>query len=236
MLSATSNGTSFHWNLGDVPTWVAVLMAGAAAIVALYALLAQKNEISRQVGALDRQMIEDVEFFMLEGESVEYVGPEAKFRSSPAKYQLVLVVHNQTRRPMRRVWCGASDSVGKRHLQATAGTCYTWEDTGKTRYGVYSLRAVSDEKPVPVVKAHQMYAFVFDIRVMDVRQHEAEFINDAGNAWRIDQDLHLSPVKRVKRGRWTGLLGRPDPGDSEEPRAEPAREPVLEQASETGSA
>jgi hypothetical protein len=207
LLSATQ-ASSFHWKLGDVPTWLAVVMAATAAMVALYALLAQKQETARQVAALERQLAENVDLVTSHSQVLLFPGPQ------PAADRHVLVVHNGSRRPIRRVRCESRDHAGEVVEPYMAGPCQPFRGQAPFLYDVLVNDALP-ARPVALMRAGEMHAFVFDLSVisLDGLFYKVEFTSDDGHRWRIDQDLHLAQIKAATKS-WTTLMGPadPDPG------------------------
>jgi hypothetical protein len=86
---------------GDVPTWFAVIAASAAALVALRQLLSQQMVIAQQARQLDRQQADRVDFTWCGASQVLNLSVSA----IPKDVQAVLVVANNSRRPIRDVTC-----------------------------------------------------------------------------------------------------------------------------------
>jgi hypothetical protein len=172
----------FHVNLGDLPTWLAVLAAAIAAGIALWQLRGQQKEIARQVSALERLQANDVDVIVEEIVNRPPDNPTGEPRKCWA-----LCAVNGSRRPLRNVIGGVRVQPDSKLARAEkVGTAGEKE----------LVRWHPGDRVLPL-RAGIRVGFVFWCPVDEFPDARlaVRFTDDAGLHWQIDQDLHLEPLR-----------------------------------------
>lgn len=185
--------SSFHVHLGDLPTWLGVAAASVAAVFVYLQLRSQNKEIARQVAALERQQADRIDLSFTYGAAIRFRMSDPD-EAAPAGDRLTLVVRNGSRRPIRRVRCEVQPLEGKPPIFALIGSADAHAEPDRLHdFTVYNP---SPGFRANLMAAGELRAFVFDYDVLGGLFYTAEFTDDAGLHWRIDQDLHLQKLER----------------------------------------
>jgi type II secretory pathway pseudopilin PulG len=140
----------FHVNLGDLPTWLAVIFAAVAAAVAFSQLRGQQKELTRQLSALERQQANQVNVHA-SSQGRRLPGDEPGMTPTSC---WDLVVGNRSRRPIRTV-AASIDATGSDDLSPP-------DQLGLSVQGEPIFVQPKDgEVPVPLLRVEQQVVFVF---------------------------------------------------------------------------
>ncbi len=180
--TAHTHSSSFHVDLGDLPTWLGVAAAAVAAFFVYRQLAAQgaqlkvlqdqldlqRAETARQTAAVERQQANDVE--VRRASRVQSVG-NARWRA---------VIHNGSSRPIRDVAARIEREPGaerQRPFEFMLG-----ED-----------RPYRNGADIWVLHKGQQASLGFQVTRHDHPDAEitVRFDDDAGLHWEIDHHLHL---------------------------------------------
>ena len=180
----TLASTAFHFDLGDVPTWLAVVAATAAAFVALRALKAQNRETERQVAALERQQADQVDV-----RSTPVVATADRAAGQPGKRPLFnrgITVENGSRRPIRDIAARLDSAGDGQALIEPARTGFVRD--GGTTWG--------DSSVMDLLRARNEGSFYFAVPTNEHPKATIliRFTDDAGLHWQIDHNLHLQKL------------------------------------------
>jgi hypothetical protein len=179
---------------GDVPTWIALGGAIAAAVAALIQLHLQREETARQTRefarrtrVLEREQADAVDFSWIPANPQQITIVTA--HPLPAAARSVLCVNNKSRRPIRDVACRINTPDGQ--LDA--------EGVGPLDPGDPPQISSWVITRVPLIRAGVTFGFLFE-RALDAglppqnMRLVMRFNDDAGLHWQIDQDLHLEKL------------------------------------------
>jgi hypothetical protein len=189
---------AFHVNLGDLPTWLGVLAASVAAAFVFLQLRAQmlqlavqQDELARQLRVIERQQADQVDLLCSFGRSIMFLISKDSGLSVPRDDQQVLLVRNQSSRPIRDLNCASEGADGSALWPIGVGIVQD-----RTEQGDSSVVIPKPARTAKLVRPGDLYAFVFDVDISstDGLMYWIEFTDDAGLRWRIDQDLHLTPI------------------------------------------
>jgi hypothetical protein len=194
-----------HINWGDVPTWLAVIVATFGGWVALRQLRQQgnvlKDEIERNKARdelLDRQLrelqqraeveerrqAEDIDFTQdSRVTSIRPTDPGAKW-----PYVHMAIIVNESRRPIRDVVC---------RIQPNSVQDYDWEASRIVDLTVPGDPVNVEGARVGVVRVGRRLGFVFE--QFEIESHpdasvKVQFTDDAGRHWQINKDMHLEKL------------------------------------------
>lgn len=183
--------TSFHWQLGDLGTWVLALIALLALIAAWLAYRAQSEELAdqrkanelqatvlkRTLGAFARQQAEQI--------SVEHDRYASAICGMPTSrmYQRVGVT-NSSARPVRHAVCQRSGGHGQDGVRLVGFDSKGGPD-----------RAHPDLTEIYLLRPGETAWLVFPVDTPDGEAVQlVRFTDDAGVHWQVDGDLHLEPL------------------------------------------
>jgi hypothetical protein len=170
----------FHINLGDLPTWLAVVAATCAAAIALWQLRGQQKELTRQLAALERQQANEMEV---------YPGRQTTLMiGGRGENCWDLTIINNSRRPVRNV---AS------RIEPTPGASLVNVD--RAGYGdAAGILLRPGETSIRVLRVGLRAAFLFrcPIREHPDARMTVRFTDDAGLHWQIDHDLALTQLRK----------------------------------------
>lgn len=200
---------SFHLALGDLPTWGLFIGAVAAALITLRQLTIQRRDSAALNRQLIRQQADDIDTTWLDGSAV-MVRSDAD-GDSMAVGKVVVVVSNGSKRPIRTLHCWLETRGSKERLMPLGHGPVT-EDRRVNRTHAIETVPLSGTglARAPVLRPGSTYGFVFEMTPEDVAALSAGFrlssrpmvlfTDDAGNMWRIDDDLRLWEVPRTRFG------------------------------------
>jgi hypothetical protein len=164
--------------------------------VALSALVTQRKELARNTDAIEREQANMIDLIWLsEGVRLSYDSSSGVTRMRPG--QQVVVVVNNSKRPVRKLSAEGQDSSGSWVRPDLAGPSAV--TSAGTRFA-YQINDLTPYRTLRILHAGTRHGFVFDLdAVEDVGGYRIEFSDDAGLRWRIDQDLHLEKIKPARR-------------------------------------
>jgi hypothetical protein len=170
---------------GDVPTWIAVIGAIVGAGVALWQLQGQRQEFARQTRILERSQADAVDFAWFPAEQYVII---SNLPVDPAGRSF-LFVHNTSRRPIRNVTCRVE----------TAGQQLNAQLVGPLLPGNPPQINPWAGAAIPLIRAQEKFGFLFDVDMpagllLPGMRTAAEFTDDAGLRWQIDENLHLQQL------------------------------------------
>jgi hypothetical protein len=180
-----------HVNLGDLPTWLAVVFAAVAAVVAFRQLRAQQRELTRQLAALERQQADQVDVYATT--EVRRVPVEEADKTVNVQcWELVVI--NRSRRPVRNVEARI-DATGSSSLSPPDRSGWGNEE------GVVLERSENGKTTITILRAGLRALFLFEHRKKEYPEARmvARFTDDAGLNWQIDHDMHLM---RLEKRNW----------------------------------
>jgi hypothetical protein len=188
-------------NWGDVPTWLAVVVASVGGGIALRQLRQQgdviKGEIERNTARdklLDAQLRELYQReTSRQREQAEHIDLTWENMPSAPGESLVVVI-NGSRRPIRNVSCVAWVSDSKERLAPRYAAEMRPIDFPRQAF------VMPEQKPDSWMKVYALRAggragFQFAAEVSDDDETEIEFTDDAGCRWSLTSGLHLSPLE-----------------------------------------
>jgi hypothetical protein len=190
LVAAGSQG--FHLDLGDLPTWVGVGAAIAAALAAGWQLNGQRREFARQGRILERQQANHVDFSWIRAQAQD-INLQTHAGPLPPAERSVWIVTNASRRPIHDVTCGISVAVPGQPKQT-----FNPERVGQLRPGEPPIFDPYRDTKLPLVRASTRFGFLFQYPIApggypsEETNATLQFTDDAGLKWQIDQDLHLS--------------------------------------------
>jgi hypothetical protein len=197
---------TLHW--GDVPTWIAVIVAAIGGTVALVQLRQQSNVLrgeaernKRRDDLLDGQLRE------LKDRSDNRVRDQAEHVNVGADPRGVSgTVLNKSRRPITNV---------RPVLRVTARNGETRDfPPGQLRFSDTDGRVQATEaNPIyPVLRPRERLSFEFHPNSLTEEASHGvfvEFDDDADRDWRLDEYMHLERApKRERPGRWEFKFGQ----------------------------
>jgi hypothetical protein len=175
----------FHVNLGDLPTWLAVIFAAA---VALSQLRGQQKELTRQLAALERQQADQVDMYA-SSQVRRLPGDEPGKTVQTSCWDMV--VSNASRRPIRNVEARI-DATGSGDLSAPDWSGWGAQDEptfGQSKDGKATITLLRAEHRAVFAFPHPTREFP-DARVV------TRFTDDAGLYWQIGHDMHLARLNK----------------------------------------
>jgi hypothetical protein len=188
-------------NWGDVPTWLAVIVASVGGGVALRQLRQQgdviKGEIERNTARdklLDAQLREvNQRETSRQREQAEHIDLTWEDMPSAPGESLVTVI-NGSRRPIRSVSCVAWVGDSKERLDPRYAAEMRPIDFPRQVF------VMPEQKPDSWMKVYALRAgsragFQFATQVSDDDETEIEFTDDAGCQWSLTSGLHLGPLE-----------------------------------------
>jgi hypothetical protein len=190
--ASTAAGHGFAIALGDLPTWALFFGAFIAAVIALRQLRIQQNDSARQTRQLERQQANDVDFTWRSSAKVMIIPPG----TDAATERTVVIVANNSRRPIREVSCWIS-------LQQPPGRLEPLrfgpiKDSPGTNFE-FSLYNARPEVGHLLMRPGSKYGFLFELEIPAgeaipeprMCRPMVQFTDDADLAWRIDDDIRL---------------------------------------------
>jgi hypothetical protein len=175
----------FHVNLGDLPTWLAVLAAAIAAGIALWQLRGQQAEIRRQVTVLERQQADQIDVTPEDVAVTKNLQGDGTMTYQP---HWGLAVTNASRRPIRDV-AGLIEPSPGASLEAAVKSGFADKFKGTINF---------KERPTtPLLRPGDKCGFFFLFPKGEYRSARmlVRFTDDLGLHWQIDQNLHLQKLK-----------------------------------------
>jgi hypothetical protein len=129
-IASVAAGTSFHIDLGDLPTWLGVFAASVAAYFVYGQLRGQREDFARQVRALERQQADQIAVrmgvpFPSDSDANELLRSYRRSGLVTEEKLSVMSVWNASGRPIRQVACRAEDTRGAFLEIAAAATAHT---------------------------------------------------------------------------------------------------------------
>lgn len=198
-LAAAAAGHPGRIDWGDVPTWLAVIGAIAAALIAFGQLNAQRKDIARQTRLLERQQANDIDIKWQIGR-MEFIPvrlPGLPLRT-PADSYIMAAVSNNSRRPITEVICWTDSPTGSATAARVVGRLlYKIPQDATPAFG----EQVDSDRASLIRKGHT-YGFVFAvlrIQGQEEPRFTARFTDDDGQRWQIDPNLHLKKLGRRDR-------------------------------------
>lgn len=201
-------------NWGDVPTWLAVIVATAGGTVALVQLRQQGNvikgevernkrrdmlldsqrrELEQRSQVTERQQAEAVQFSWrlsapLKGMPVD--GPQENVHMA--------VVTNGSARPIRDVVCRIKPRPEQDYDFGAFAVVELVDVAIGSAALMPSLRDPKLGDRVPLIRSGQVYGFMFPFgaKAHSMAWMKARFTDDAKLQWEIDPDLHLEKLSR----------------------------------------
>ena len=194
--ATTQHAGKINW--GDVPTWLAVFGAAAAALIAFGQLRGQRNEIARQTRQLERQQANLVDSAM----RIETIIHDEALLDA-----WVVWVSNDSDRPIWNVASRCAPSPGEaaplahqyaQYEPSKIGTLPAPRSDGLFEIPGPPLLKIEDASNMPVLRARQEAGFIFPIAAREHpdAQRTVRFTDDADLHWQIDHHLHLKPLPR----------------------------------------
>ena len=186
----------FEIALGDLPTWALFFGAFIAALIALRQLRIQQDDSARQTRQLERQQANDVDFTWRSAAKVMIIPPG----TDSAAERTVLIIENNSRRPIREVNCWISVQQPPGRLQPLRFGPI--KDSPGTNFE-FSLYNAKPEAGHLLMRPGSKYGFLFE---REIRASEAtaepracrpmiQFTDDADLTWQIDDDIRLQKVE-----------------------------------------
>jgi hypothetical protein len=174
---------TFHFDFGDVPTWLAVAAAAGAAFIALRALKAQNLETARQVAVLERQQADQVDARSNPVASSAAPVP-GRIIAVPIFYRGITIV-NGSRRPIRDITARIDPADGDGLMPPAKARV----ERGGAKWGNSTVLAL--------IRAGHEGSFYFTVTFTEHPQATIllRFTDDAGLHWQIDHNLHLQKLE-----------------------------------------
>jgi hypothetical protein len=180
-----------HFDLGDVPTWLAVVAAAVAAAIALRQLRSQQDVILRQTEQLERKQASKVEVRL---------APTTMLGLGSSTWSVE--VRNGSRGPIRWLSCEIVNASGAPEMPA---------QIAKVTYGVSGTPEIRERTGLTffILRPGAQVVFAFRKAVEDGQAEESDeeipvpfvvsFKDDADRRWEIDQSLYLRRGVTQKR-------------------------------------
>ena len=171
-------------NWGDVPTWLAVVVATIGGYAALRQLRMQQDDMRRQIAQLERQQAQQI---AVKAQQVQVQNQDGDGPS----WVLMAVVENGSARPIRNVDCTAAPLLSREDAvkPRTVGELIP----AGTPPGTDVFSEPQPAEFVSVIRGGQKFGFQFDL---PWDRHKGdwllfEFEDDAGLRWILDNEMHL---------------------------------------------
>jgi hypothetical protein len=207
LVASTAATHKFDIALGDLPTWALFVGAFIAAVIALRQLRIQQDDSARQTRQLERQQANDVDFTWRPAAKVMIIPPG----SDEATERTVVIVENNSRRPIRDVSCWISSGQPPSRLAPLR--LGPIKDSPGTNFE-FSLYNARPETGHLLMRPGSKYGFLFEreipsndaIAIAEPRDCRpmVQFTDDADLTWQIDDDIRLQKVEagRSLRRPW----------------------------------
>jgi hypothetical protein len=185
--------------LGDVPTWLLVVIGAVGGGAALWQLGLQRRQlrdqqevIARQTRQLERAQADAIDF------SWRPSAPLGQTAEAQKEEIWMGVVHNGSRRPIRDVVCRIEPGPAQGFDLGAQGVGEL-VDVGMgsgASMPVFASPKLGDR--VPLIRRDAIYGFKTEIPVKGhgVARMKVRFTDDAGLHWEIDPDLHLEKLAK----------------------------------------
>jgi hypothetical protein len=186
----------FDIALGDLPTWALFVGAFIAAVIALRQLRIQQDDSARQTRQLERQQANDIDFTWRSAAKVMIIPPG----TDAATERTVVIVENNSRRPIREVTCWIS--LGQTPDRLAPLRLGPIRNSPSTNFE-FSLYNARPETQHLLMRPGSKYGFLFE-REIPANEAIAEpracrpmvqFTDDADLTWQIDDDIRLQKVE-----------------------------------------
>lgn len=186
------------WNWGDVPTWITALATCGAAIGAWMAVRAANRQLTNQQKEINHQRATQARASELQGMQIRSL---RRAQAEDIVLELGYVVWETDQDPMTRYEAACGRNESKRPIRNVRGSGLggdgiRYQLTGCQLIhsnGVSSIRW-TDPEPQRVLAGEEVRFFLPDKPLVKWFMYEywIRFEDDAGNAWELDQHMHLS--------------------------------------------
>lgn len=184
-------------DLGDLPTWLGVAAASVAGLFVFLQLRSQQQELARQALALERQQADLVDLQQFwQSELVPDVVDSSGLTGK--EYWHTTEVINDSRRPIRDIAARLKPSPDASLVAPVMIARFAAGSETITGRRSRSLIKSYEETNVELARPGAAWSFVFPCiaNATDVVSTVIRFTDDVGLHWQIDENLHLTKIRR----------------------------------------